>query len=236
MKINSVHQTLLFSLFLGHAVHAAPRQVDLQVEKIYVPAGFDSNDNIQVIVTGTLPNLCYRAPKSKTLHKGNVFKVSLVATYEETEGTVCAEAVVPFMEKVVLGTLETGSYIIEANEDSPQNLKEALEVVQANSNVLNDHIYARIEFADPMLKTRQVLLKGYNPSECFELDRIETKSNKKDVYSVLPIMKKVGDFCPMKMVPFSYPYEVPADLSAKEILLHVRTMQGDSVNTLFSNN
>ena len=81
---------------------------------------------------------------------------------------------------------------------------------------------------------RIVELKGYNPSDCFQFDRVELVSNKEDVYSVLPIMKKVSDFCPMKMVPFSYEVEIPDDLPRKNILLHVRSMDGRSVNHLFA--
>ena len=39
----------------------------------------------------------------------------------------------------------------------------------------------------------------------------------------------------MKMVPFSYDMEVPSNLNAAKVLLHVRVMDGKSVNSIFNN-
>jgi hypothetical protein len=46
-------------------------------------------------------------------------------------------------------------------------------------------------------------------------------------------MKKIRDFCPMKMTPFSYDIEVPKSLANPKILLHVRSMDGNSINSIF---
>ena len=48
-------------------------------------------------------------------------------------------------------------------------------------------------------------------------------------------MKQVSEFCPMKMVPFEYEVEVPNNLEKEKILLHVRVMDGRSVNSLYLN-
>ena len=48
-------------------------------------------------------------------------------------------------------------------------------------------------------------------------------------------MKRVDDFCPMKLVPFAYKAEVPNELMTDKLLLHVRVMDGLSVNSIFIN-
>jgi hypothetical protein len=78
-------------------------------------------------------------------------------------------------------------------------------------------------------------LKGYNPSDCFELKEIIIIDNGVDTYSVLPKMKQVKEFCPKKMIPFAYEVEVPQRLEADKVLLHVRVMDGRSVNSFFNN-
>ena len=48
-------------------------------------------------------------------------------------------------------------------------------------------------------------------------------------------MKQVRTHCPKKMIPFTYEFEVPQNLEADKVLLHVRVMDGRSVNTFFNN-
>lgn len=231
----NIKGVFIAAIVFPFASFAAPQWVNLQVSKIYVPMGFDSNDNTQIMLTGSLPNLCYKSPKVSVVIEGGVIKLSVQALFEGSSEVACAEVAVPFLEKVNLNILEAGSYVVKANLETASLLEETLTVKQAASVDVNDHIYARVDYVERKDDSRTVLLKGYNPSDCFELDRIDEVSNEKDTYSVKPIMKKIREFCPLKMVPFEYKYDVPEGLPADEILLHVRTMQGDSVNTLFTN-
>ena len=45
--------------------HALGDSRFVKLEKIFIPSGFDDNDNIEVFVYGQLPNLCFHAPKVK---------------------------------------------------------------------------------------------------------------------------------------------------------------------------
>ena len=97
------------------------------------------------------------------------------------------------------------------------------------------YVYANVDYIETTQGSRIALLKGYNPSDCFEFDRVQFISNERDTYSVLPIMKQVREFCPMKMVPFEILVVVPRTLSVEKLLLHVRVMNGKSVNAIFEN-
>ncbi len=110
-----------------------------------------------------------------------------------------------------------------------------MKVTESTSNAVDDFQYAYVNYIDKEEQSfGEVTLKGYNPSDCFELYTIEYVHNGKDTYSVLPKMKQVRSFCPMKMVPFKYKWKVPSDLNKSRVLIHVRTMDGKSVNTIFS--
>jgi hypothetical protein len=97
---------------------------------------------------------------------------------------------------------------------------------------VDDHIYAAIDNIENKGQGNY-MLKGWRYSPCIELDHVELITNGKDTLSVLPVMKQVSDFCPMKMIPVSYPVKLDLrSLKENESLIHVRTMDGKSFNTL----
>ena len=212
-----------------------PIEAEVPVDHIYVPTGFDSNDQSEVIVTGFLPNLCHQAPNAQVELKNGKVYVRVTSLYYHESNPFCPEMVVPFTEKVNLGVLDKGNYEIVVNSKTAYEKKEILAVSESSSNAIDEFNYAYVSYIDREEGTRTVNLKGYNPSDCFELDKISFVSNGKDTYSVLPKMKQVRGFCPMKMMPFSYNVEVPKDINRAKVLLHVRSMNGHSVNSIFSN-
>lgn len=233
--------TLFFSSFsLSSIVFAStPVEKRVPVDHVYAPKGFDSNDSVEIVVSGVLPNLCHRSPRAIAVVEGRTIKVEMKSLYYLPSDPFCPEVVVPFIEVVNLGLLEKGDYTVVVNEGQSVKTEGALEIAEAThqTSEADDFVYAGVEYIEKKEGTRKVQLKGYNPTDCYELDRIQTVANGKDTLAVLPIMKKVREFCPMKMIPFQYEFEVPrkSDLTSDVILLHVRRMEGKSVNTLFKN-
>lgn len=211
-------------------------EADVPVDHVFTPAGFDSNDNAEVVVTGFLPNLCYKAPKSVVSVNDGKISVSVKAIKKVVPMGFCANVIVPYVEYINIGVLDKGKYQIAVNEKSNWEKKSSISIAEASSNSIDDAVYASVDeisFGDE--RSRKVLLKGYNPSDCFELKEIVIMDNGVDTYSVLPKMKQVRAFCPKKMIPFSYEFEVPEKLEADKVLLHVRVMDGRSVNAFFNN-
>jgi hypothetical protein len=138
------------------------------------------------------------------------------------------------LTSVDLGILDKGDYKIRVNPKTMFENKTDLSVSESTSPSVDDFTYASVESVDKIAGTRDIVLKGYNPSDCFVLDRVQYVSNGKDTYSVLPIMKQISNFCPMKLVPFNYQSSFPSDLKSKKILLHVRVMDGRSVNSVWT--
>ncbi|MCP4914706.1 MAG: hypothetical protein GY909_16435 [Oligoflexia bacterium] len=220
---------------IGFAQASTPVEVMVPIEQIYSPHGFDSNDNAEVVIEGYLPNLCHKSPKSEVVVKDNVIDIKLKSLKYASDNPYCPEMIVPFIEAIDVGVLDKGIYDIRVNGKSIYQKDGILKVAEASSDAVDDFVYANVEYVAKKEGSRVVELKGYNPSDCFVLDEIEIVDNGKDVYSILPKMKQIYDICPMKMVPFSFEVEVPAKLKSEKVLLHVRSMDGKSVNSVFYN-
>ncbi len=212
----------------------ADMSAQVPVGQIFSPAGFDSDDHAEVIVMGYLPNLCYKAPKAKAEVDGKKIKLK-VSALKNVRSLYCPQVIVPFMEIVQLGVLDKGKYDIVANEDSEYQKNSNMLVKEAVSDATDPDIFANVSNVEKIGMGRKIVLKGYNPSDCFELKKVEFIDNGIDTYTVLPKLKQLREFCPKKEVPFSYEVEVPKKLVADRILLHVKVMDGKSVNTLFKN-
>lgn len=218
------------SVFAG----TMPTTKMVPVDHIYSPIGFDSNDNTEVVLTGFLPNLCYKAQKADVNVDGTKVNVNMKALKYETTG-YCVEMIVPFVESVGLGILDKGKYDITVNGNTSLEKKGAIQVAEATSDAIDDFVYANVEYVERVEGTRKVLLKGHNPSDCFQKEEVKLVSNGADTFSVLPKMKQVSSFCPRKMVSFEWEVEVPNTVNADDVLLHVRCMDGKSVNAIFKN-
>lgn len=227
---------LTLSLFsLGAAFAGTPIETTVPITDVFVPFGFDSNDSSEVVVSGHLPNLCHRSPKTEVKIEGKKIFVTVTALKYEANNPFCPEIIVPFLETVSLGLLKGGSYKVHFNKGTRSQKAAWMNVQVATENNKDDFIYAQVDYLEKTPGSRSIRLIGYTPSSCLEFDQIKYYHNKKNTYSILPIMKQVSDFCPKKPVKFEYDWEVPNQLQTSNILLHVRSLEGHSVNSLFVN-
>ncbi len=214
----------------------SPVEKLVPLEHVYIPFGFDSNDNTEVIIAGYLPNTCYKAPRAKFHINQGKIEITVSALYYKNEHQPCTQVTIPFVEVASLGPMYQGAYNVVANQGTAFEKRAHLLVSPSVSNTKDVYLYARVQAIEAIQGTRRVILKGYNPSDCFELREIMTISNKTDTYSILPVLKMdEGSICHRKMVAFSYEYEVPVELNLRKVLLHVRSMDGHSVNAIYDN-
>jgi hypothetical protein len=233
--MKNLKKAIALLLITGTAYASTPVEVMVPIDHVYSPKGFDSNDNTEVIVSGYLPNLCHKNPTTKVEVNAKGIDIKVTSLKYDPSNPFCPEMIVPFVETVNVGILDKGNYDIVVNGKSIYEKRSEIFISESNSDAVDEYAYAGVQFIEKSAGSRVVQLKGYNPSDCFVLDQIEIINNEKDTYSVLPRMKQISDFCPMKMVPFTYEMTVPKDLKADRVLLHVRSMDGKSVNTLFYN-
>lgn len=199
------------------------------VKHLYVPTGFDSNDSVEVVVTGTFPTPCYSRNTVSVEVKGDQIAIEVSAIRRDTKA-LCPQMQVPFKEVVSVGNLQGGSYDLTVNE----KLTDTLVVGEATSNSVDDHLYAAIDRLEEKAPGEYVL-HGWRYSHCVMFDEVKVVSNGKDTLSVLPIMKQVNSFCPMKGMPVAYDVKLDfSSIKTKEPLIHVRTMDGKSFNSILN--
>jgi hypothetical protein len=225
----------LLPLLFSVVAQAQTTIIDAPVEHIYVPMGFDSNDSVEVVVTGYFPNACYSRNSVAVKVSGETINIDVTAIApppERSNKLFCADIAIPFKEVVSLGNLQGGDYIIRVNGGAPYPLKKKIQIAEARSNAVDDNIYAAIDWVENK-GNGKFLLHGWKYSNCFALDEVKVLSNNDDTFSVLPVMKELGTFCPMKGMPVTYPVKLDfTKLKMKRPLIHVRTMDGKSVNAI----
>lgn len=222
MKTSLVLTAIFLSSLSYAEVHLAP------VKHLYVPSGFDSNDAVEVVVSGSFPNSCFGRNTVNVEVHGDVVDIEVTAIKKKS--FACIDMIIPYQEVISIGNLQGGNYSVRVNEV----LEESLKVEEASSNSVDDHIYAAIDQIDETAPG-QFVLKGWRYSPCVVLDEVKVVSNNKDTLSLMPVMKQVSTFCPMKMTPVSYPVKLNfQSLKTTEPLLHVRTMDGKSFNKIIN--
>lgn len=221
---------LSIALFYSFAAYAQPEIVTAPVNHLYIPEGFDSNDSVEVVVTGEFPNSCYSRNEVKVAVKDDVVDISInaIANEKSFPAIRCTDMVVPYKEVVNVGNLQGGDYKVRVNKI----LEDKMVITEASSSSVDDAIYAAIEWVESK-GNNDFVLHGWRYSNCLELKEIKVISNNKDTLSILPVMKQVSDFCPMKGMPVRYPVKLDfSSLKMNRPLLHVRTLDGKSVNTV----
>lgn len=223
------NQMILAALLMFSFSQAYAEIGQAPVKHLYVPTGFDSNDSVEVVVTGTFPTPCYSRNTVSVEVKGDQIAIEVSAIRRDTK-SMCPQMQVPFKEVVSIGNLQGGTYDLVVNE----KLADTLVVGEATSNSVDDHLYAAIDRIEQKGPSEYVL-HGWRYSHCVVLDKVKVVSNGKDTLSVLPIMKQVNNFCPMKGMPIAYDVNLDfSGLKTKEPLVHVRTMDGKSFNSIIN--
>lgn len=220
------------ALALSANIYATPIIVDAKINHVFVPEGFDNNDNVELVIKGELPNTCYSIYKTESKVTGN--KIEIFAKAFNREGEVnanCERIRVPYTEIVRVGNLQGGNYQIITNSE-----EQKLSVSEASTNSMDEFVYASVSYIDLGFTggtQGSALLVGTTPNGCYEFDRLEYISNKNDTLSVLPIMKKVRDTCSKKreriFIPINYDLE---SFPHPEMLIFARSLEGKSVSAI----
>lgn len=96
-------------LVLSHSVLAIPVILDAPVSHLYVPAGFDDNDNVEVVVSGEFPSLCYTKNMTEVTVNGDTINIHISSLFnlpgEGEKGNKCGPMIIPFKEVVTIGNL-----------------------------------------------------------------------------------------------------------------------------------
>lgn len=208
--------------------------VTVGAKYLFAPVGFDDNDVATVVIDGFLPSGCYRLvqPEVEVDHDSKQIIVTPKARFYDHP---CIEVLVPFWQEIHLGILSVGDYKISVPASS---IHEAMHVAEAPSAGPDDYLYAAIDAAevDRPLDSDSFVIKmqGRFTNSCMVLSDIRVIDTGRTI-NVLPIMTMEDrNDCHAVEVPFRRMVNLPISVTEGRHLLHVRSLNGQAVNHVFT--
>ena len=207
---------------------------------VFVPKGFDSNDNAQVILDGSLINTCYKSGPSAARVDINKKRIVISNQTYVYPGDWCAQIQTPDLKVVDLGILLPGKYsLFVRNGNLPLSAAGQMEIMETPNPQSpfgpDDYLYAPVSDAfmqdptDP--QNRKLVLRGVFPDSCMTLGETRVKMDQ-SVIVVLPIAQHPGTAC-NSGGPQTYESIVDLSTAPKgKQLIHVRSMNGKSLNRI----
>lgn len=220
-----------------HGQNSNPVVVDAPVDTIFVPSGFDDNDNVEVVLHGTFPDGCYYVGDATAEVDEVNRRITVAATSLIYPEEYCMQSLKPFIQTVALGHLTEGSYEV-VYAKNPE-VKHDLEVARRKTESPDDYLFATVEkaFIDVNRETGKQALKlqGHFPYYfvgCMVIREVRVIKDPVDVLVVQPIAEIVNtDVCASQPADHAFEYTVGLQEPFQgEGLLHVRTLNGTSVN------
>lgn len=241
--------SILFVASLGFistvaAAQDGPQLVRAPVDRAFVPLGFDDNDNSEVVIYGHFHNTCYKTgPVTATIDDANQ-QINIDAKAYLYTGGSCGQIVFPFTQSVKLGTVKVGTYKINIVETPQADTSTPLVVVKATSPNPDDYLYATADAADVVKDANgndMLRLEGtwpYTLIGCMRMKQVMVKQTPGNVVVVQPVAElKTSDAdCTDQLQTHKYSIDTPLaqNLSVGDYLLHVRVLNGNSINRVES--
>lgn len=228
----------LMSVGAGTAKADPGKLVKVTAEEIYVPRGFDNNDEVVVVTDGYLPNSCYKLtkPDVKIDHENKTITVIPQARHYDA---VCMQVLVPFTDVVNLGVLPHGNYLVKTQGE---RVYDTLAVKESTNSGPDDALYAPIESItvdSEVAPNRPVaIIAGRFTNTCMRLTEVKVINSGK-TFEILPMMV-IDDQpdCRAAEVPFKATAELApagqAPMHMGRFLAHARSLNGASFNAVFS--
>src|SRR5690606_11991964 len=143
------------------------------------------NDTVQVVVSGALPNSCYKS--GPVTHDVDVERkgISIDVTAYHTEADACLMYYVPFTDVVTVGLLRKGESKVVVNGEESADMP----VAQARTDDKDNFTYANI-MSLSQEAPRGFVLQGFLPNSCSSIAEIRVlkEDAESGVIAVLPIV------------------------------------------------
>lgn len=228
-----------FALVSGLAAGAGndPEEITAPVERIFIPLGFDDNDNVEVVIHGNFPDTCHTVGRAEAKVDIESRRILVSATSYRYPGKICLQTITPFIQTVSLGLIPSGGYeVVYAGDEQVQR---SLSVAKRKTESADDYLYASVENAivevNPETGKQTLQLSGHFPHffvGCMVMSDVRSQLAPSDVLVVQPIAEIVdNDACAEQPADRSFSVSVGLkEPFSGEGLLHVRTLNGNSIN------
>ena len=232
MKNNSVLFVVFWFILFNNITYANSLDVDIGLEDVHVPLGFDSNDReVEIVVTGVVPDTCHRRPQGIAKIEGKHISVDMKAAKITGQDVVCIQAIVPYLVTVPMGQLSEGHYDIKVNKGKESEKDGVLFIDKPSSQSIDNFTYANVTSAEAEHGKGTLLLKGAHTSSCMNIDRIEVLRNLNgNTFAILPIVRQDLPVCDRTMKPFSYEVPIPTSVQHQPVVFHIRKIAGNALN------
>lgn len=229
----------LFS-FRASSADVFHKEVDVHADSLFIPMGFDDNDEVVVVVDGYLPDPCHQLIRPYVKVDELSRRITISPRAREFLG-VCHDVIVPYTQEVHIGQLPRGQFTVNTKDGL---LRERLLVGRSVNPGPDDYLYAPVDNArvifpsSPTGERRWVaVLEGRYTNSCLVIAETQVSLTGKTI-QVLPIMKlqteeESGTVCRQQEQPFKLEIELPTLTEEGRYLLHVRSLNGQSVNRVF---
>lgn len=135
MKSNIILNTVLalglvFVANNSFAYGDAPQEKEVQVgiNDVYVPSGFDSSSDVYVVTSGIFPNGCYKWNRADVNHKDSyTHEVKTIASVSQG---MCIMVLVPFTKEVRLGKFDPGKHTLRFLNGDGTYLEKSINIEQ----------------------------------------------------------------------------------------------------------
>lgn len=219
-----------------------PEKEPSPVQKIFVPEGFDDNDNVEVVVHGHFPNSCMKIGPVEFDINPDSRVISLRPEVYVYQAPYCLPVEIPFVQKVALGNLAEGIWKVEA-ERFPDIHPLPLVIGKARSAAPDEALYAPVDdvllMPEPQSQHHRVVVSGRWPQvpegKCFELVNVSSKLGRDNVLVVLPIAEMKNEGQCQSSVSNKRAFVGGGALNqviSGDVLVHVRVLNGESLNKL----
>jgi hypothetical protein len=223
----------VYSLGAAASDPTLPKVVDSGFGVGYIPDGFDSNDNVQIVGEGMYRSTCYKPSAVQVTIDEELKQIKVKPKAYYYEG-FCLQMLVPFNQVIDLGLLKNGKYTViqEESSEEPATLG-SLKVKAATHSTPDDFLYAPVSqaYLDRSGTKARVKISGEFTNSCMRL--VDTAVTvQRNVLVVQPVseLEERAD-CRGGKFPFEKTQEVEGVPSGR-YLLHVRSLNGSAINTL----
>lgn len=217
-----------------------PDIVRAPVEKVYIPLGFDDNDNVEVVIHGHFPSSCYKIGPTSSRIDYNTRTIYIDAKAYLYRDGVCAQMLVPFTETINIGLVKEGTYDVQL-EDRSSFVGSILEIKAATSSNPDDYLYAPVDSVrlnGTVGSETSVQVEGRYPHMfigCMIIRDLKVQKARGNVIVVQPIAELTdGAECEPQTLTKKFVVTKPLGFAVErtEYLLHSRATSGHSINKL----
>ncbi len=125
-KLLLLSSLLVIGVSAEAGVAPAEKEIQIGINDVYVPGGFDSNSNVFVVANGIFPNSCYRWKRSEVSNL-DTFTHEVKSIASVSQG-MCLMVMVPFTKEVSLGKFASGKHLLRFMNGDGTFLEKSISI------------------------------------------------------------------------------------------------------------